>query len=371
MDRVSSQRKSVAIVGTRGYPSYYGGFETLVRKLAPYLVENNWDVTVYGRPGNISKDDPARDRRVESKITRGIDTKSLSTLSYGLTACGDAVKKKPDVALVLNVANGFWLPLLKARGVPTIVNVDGIEWERAKWGRAAKSVFIAGARATAICADQLVFDSVEIGRRWKEEFGRTGSFIPYGGESPRDFPPLHGLPRGSYALLVARFVPENSVAEFFEAAEQLSSKWDVAIVGSSGYGGPFDEWAQRISASSSKIHWFGHVSDDEKLFALWQNAGAYFHGHSVGGTNPALVQAMACSVPIVARDTVYNREVLADCGILVPPDAGEIAGQIEALLGDPILQKDLRERAKTRQESAYTWENVCSSYHDELRRVLR
>ncbi len=110
-------KRSVAIIGTRGYPSYYGGFETAVRKLAPFLAESGWDVTVYGRPGPETAD-PTRDARVHVVTTRGIENKSLSTLSFGLTSCLHAARKRPDVALVMNVANGFWLPLLKLRGHP-------------------------------------------------------------------------------------------------------------------------------------------------------------------------------------------------------------------------------------------------------------
>ena len=141
--------KSVAIIGTRGYPSYYGGFETLIRRLGPYLVDAGWDVTVYGRPGAVKTDDPLLDPRVSSVMTKGLETKSLSTFSYGLTSSLSAARRKPDVALIMNVANGYWLPLLRSRGIPTVVNVDGIEWERAKWGTNAKRVFRGGARLTA------------------------------------------------------------------------------------------------------------------------------------------------------------------------------------------------------------------------------
>ncbi|BDZ48172.1 hypothetical protein GCM10025867_04130 [Frondihabitans sucicola] len=178
------RKRSVALLGTRGYPSYYGGFETAVRKIAPFLAESGWDVTVYGRDGAIRDDDPGRDPRVKTRITRGVETKSLSTLSYGLTAVFDAARRKPDVALVMNVAHGFWLPLLKLRGVPTLVNVDGIEWERAKWGTLAKLVFRAGARTTAWWGSRLVYDAVAIADYWKERFGVDGVFIPYGVKNP-------------------------------------------------------------------------------------------------------------------------------------------------------------------------------------------
>lgn len=353
---------SVAIIGTRGYPSYYGGFETLVRNLAPHLVNCGWDVTVYGRTGTTEPDDKLRDPRVKTINTLGLDTKSLSTLSFGFTSVLDSSRRRPDVALVMNVANGFWLPALKARRIPTIVNVDGIEWEREKWGKPAKAAFKAGARATAMFADELVFDSKEIGRRWKSDFRRTGTFIPYGGNVPEALSPLEGLPKRSYALMVARFVPENTVEQFFEAAEILGQRWNVAIVGSSGYRGEFDERAAELAQRFPRIHWFGHVSDDNKLFALWQNAGVYFHGHSVGGTNPALVQALACRVPIVARDTIYNREVLENAGLFVAPHGSDIADALEKVLSDTSLQDRLSTEAFRRRGSGYTWKEVCDRY---------
>lgn len=361
--------KRVAIIGTRGYPSYYGGFETLVRRLVPHLADEGWEVAVYGRRGATASDDPTRDPRIARIVTPGVESKSLSTLSYGLTACLHAARRRPDVVLVMNIANGYWLPFLAARGIPTVVNVDGIEWERAKWGRAAKAVFRGGARLTARWGGTLVCDSVEIARRWREEFGRTSEFIPYGGTTAAP-DPLPDLPRRGYALMVARFVPENTVVEFFDAASELSKDRPVVIVGSSGYGGELDERARQLAADNPGIHWLGHLSDDEKLFALWHNAGAYFHGHSIGGTNPALVQAMACGAPVVARDTVYNREVLGDAGRFVAPDARSIAEGLRAVLSDPALQDRLSAAAFDRQQQSYTWKLVLDSYSRALEAAL-
>lgn len=358
--------RSVAIIGTRGYPSYYGGFETLVRHLAPHLADCGWDVSVYGRTGATKTDDPARDPRVRTPTTAGVESKSLSTLTYGLTSSAHVAWRRPDVALAMNVATGYWLPLLRARGVPTLINVDGIEWERAKWGRAARAVFKGGAACTARFGDRLVFDSHEIERRWRTEFGRDGVFIPYGGADPVDGGPVNGLTSGQYVLMVARFVPENSVEEFFAAARELGRRWDVVIVGSSGYGGELDDHARRLADESDRVHWLGHVEDDEKLFALWRHAGVYFHGHSVGGTNPALVQAMACGAPIVARDTVFNREVLGDSGVFVQARSDAIIEAVEIILRDADLRDTLSCRARDRQTSRYSWSDVCRRYADAL-----
>ncbi|MBA4022768.1 MAG: glycosyl transferase [Gordonia sp.] len=357
------------MIGTRGYPSYYGGFETLVRGLSPYLVDKGWVVDVYSRPGNVAKDDPLLDRRVTSVETRGLEKKSLSTLSYGLTASLDSARKQHDVALVMNVANGFWLPLLKKRGISTVVNVDGLEWERAKWGKLAKSTFYLGAKLTARYADKLVYDSAAISNYWGERFGREGQFIPYGGDS--EYPTLE-TPRfapGTYILMVARFVPENSIQEFLDAISGIESH-DVVVVGSSGFGGPFEDQLRSMSAKNRNIHWLGHIKDDRLLFSLWENCAAYFHGHSVGGTNPALVQAMACGAPTVARDTVYNREVLADNAVFVEPESNAIARALVDVASSKAKQSELRNGAIARASVCYTWPSVYDAYHELLESAL-
>jgi glycosyltransferase involved in cell wall biosynthesis len=361
---------SVAVIGTRGYPSYYGGFETAVRRLAPYLADNGWDVNVYCRAGATKDEDPGRDFRVRTTSTPGLEKKSLSTLSYGLTAVLHALWQKPDVALVMNVANGFWLPLLKLRGIPTVVNVDGLEWERAKWGRLAKTVFKLGALFTARFADHLVSDSLEIQRRWREDFGRDSIFIAYGGDQPEELPVVQGLDHGTYALMVARFVPENTISEFFEAVELIADDYPVVIVGSCGYGGELDGKARKLNERYPNVTWLGHVSDDAKLWSLWQHAGAYFHGHSVGGTNPALVQAMACGAPVVARQTPYNAEVLLDEEHLVSPEPVVIEKALRRMLSDPQLQAHAGAKNRERAARYYNWPGVCGNYQEALERAI-
>lgn len=358
--------KSVAIIGTRGYPSYYGGFETAVRRLAPFLCDQGWEVTVYGRPDGVRENDAHRDTRVHSVITAGLETKQLSTLSFGLTAVIATIRLRPDVALVMNVANGFWLPLLKLAGIPSVVNVDGIEWERAKWGKAARRMFRFGADLTARFGTHLVADAREIRRRWASITKKELEFIPYGGDEPGTLAVPAGVMPGTYALLVARFVPENSIEEFLDAARIISKTNQVVLVGSSGYADPIEEKVSRLAASEERITWLGHVSDDDFLHGLWQNAGVYFHGHSVGGTNPALVQAMACSAPIVARDTAYNREVLADTSMFVKPDGAAIADACLLVLRDHELREKMKRQTYVRSRTHYSWEGVCTAYEKLL-----
>lgn len=361
-----SAKPTVAIVGTRGYPSYYGGFETLVRKLAPFLAERGWKVIVYCRPGVDRLDDDQDDAAVVQVFSVGVEKKSLSTLSYGLTSSVDAALRNVDVALVMNVANGYWLPILRARGIPVVLNVDGIEWERQKWGGLAKRVFRTGAVLTAHFADRIVCDSLAIRDRWVAEFARVGSYIPYGGTEDGALAPVRGFRSGQYVLYVARFVPENSVTEFIAAVERLPDDLQVVIVGSSGYGGEIEARVAALADACESVTWLGHISNDDELLALWQNCGAYFHGHSVGGTNPALVQAMACGAPTVARDTKFNREVLGDAGIFTPPDPEMIAEALIDVMGSEDTRIRLGRAAKIRQQEHFTWTGVCEAYENEL-----
>lgn len=355
---------SISILGSRGYPSYYGGFETAVRRLAPYLADQGWEVTVYGRPGTRD-DDPDRDPRIATLTTWGMESKSLSTLSYGWSASRHAARSRPDVVLVMNVANGYFLPMLRRRGIPTLVNVDGIEWEREKWGGLARRVFRRGAALTAQHGTRLIVDSERIGDYWRREFARDGVFIPYGADTPGELPVEPGLEHRGYVLLVARLVPENTVEPFFDAAERLAARWPVVVVGSAGYGGGLDDRAATL-ARVPRVTWLGHVADDRRLLALWAHAGAYFHGHSAGGTNPALVQAMAAGAPVVARDTVFTREVLGDAAVFVTPEAAAIETAIAALMADPDRQRLLSHAAAARATERYTWQGVLDAYEREL-----
>ncbi|MDM7886173.1 DUF1972 domain-containing protein [Curtobacterium sp. RHCKG23] len=357
------QAHSVAIIGTRGYPNYYGGFETAVRFLAPALAEDGWTVTVYGRRGGSDLTRGVGDPRIRVVETWGIDSKALSTLTYGLSAAVHAFFAKPDVAIVMNVANGFWLPLLRFRGIPTLLNVDGLEWTRDKWGRSAKAVFRAGARMSAKWATRLIADSKHIASFWKTNFARDSMFIPYGAMERPALPLPDGLEHRRYILLVARFVEENTISPFLEAAESLAADHDVVVVGSSGYGSELDSKVAALAARSPRVTWLGHVADDDRLHALWQHCGAYFHGHSVGGTNPALVQAMLLGAPTVARDTVYNREVLGETLFgFVKPEAASIRVGIAEILRDREKQEAEAVRAQARARVDYSWAGVAASY---------
>lgn len=233
-------------------------------------------------------------------------------------------------------------------------------------GKMAKFIFKMGARMTAKFADQLIFDAREIERRWITDFERSGCFIPYGGDELPPLPVESGLTHRGYVLLVARFVPENTVPEFVSAASEIARHIPVVMVGSSGYGGEIDESVRSLAEEHDNIYWLGHISDDRRLYSLWQHAAVYFHGHSVGGTNPTLVQAMAAGAPIVARDTPYNREVLPPNAVFFEPSQDSITGEVLKIATDAKAQSSLSQANLRRAQSSYTWATVCAEYEREI-----
>lgn len=355
----------VAITGTRGYPSHYGGLETAVRHIAPYLAEHGWSVTVHSRRGIPVETSDAADPRIRVVPVWAVEKRSLSNLSSGLSSALVVIRDRPDVVLVMSTGSGFWLPLLRLWRIPTVVNTDGLEWERDKWGRLAKAVLLNAARMTARFADHLVFDARAIQEYWRNNFHREGTYIPYGGDAAPALPLPTGITPHTYVLLVARFVPENTVGPFLDAVPEIAQHAPVVLVGSSGWGGTLDERARALAAEFENVTWLGHVRNTDLLNALYANAALYFHGHTVGGTNPSLVQAMTSGTPVLAIDTVYSREVLGPAGSFTT--ATEIPHAVVNLLEHPETRAAMGKAASKRAKELFSWDQVCSEYERVLR----
>jgi glycosyltransferase involved in cell wall biosynthesis len=360
---LSTSLRRVAIIGCRGFPSTYGGYETLVRYLARDWVARGLDVTVYCRT--------RRDRwrweaeGVQCRWTPGRDTTRLSTLTYGLTSQIDAMFRGFDAALVLNIANGLFLPALRLAGVPVAVNTDGLEWERRRWGPVAKRIFLTGAMATAKFADALIADSMTIAEIWERRFGVRSTFVPYGApvleDAGSDRVLQLGLEPRSYVLVVARLIPENNVELVLDALDRMDPRIPAVIVGSASHAPPVEARLKRLDACGA-VRWLGHVHDQELLEQLWANCGIYVHGHSAGGTNPALLQALGAGAPTIALSTRFNREVVGRPDQLFEPDAASLAARIRAILDDRPLADELSASGKRLVAERYSWPDVADRY---------
>ena len=362
--------KKLCIIGTRGYPSTYGGFETAIRKIAPYLAANEFEVTVYSRKGCISPELIQPKSQVKTVFTPYLSSKSLSTLTHGFSSSVHAIVSRQKIALLMNVANGYWLPFLKIFGVKTIVNVDGLEWQRDKWNWLGKRIFWGGAWLTSKFADRLVFDAIAIADYWKLNFGsENGVFIPYGSTDYRKHEIAQEGKKEQYVLFLARLVPENSIHEFLQSVNEICTFANVVIVGSDGAGEKFSKMIEEVNQNLPQLKFWGHISDQDKLFEVWSHATIYFHGHTVGGTNPALVQAMSLGIPTVAVDTVFNREVLGGAGKFVSRDSQSITQGLRELFLNEEERFRFAQLAAKRAQEFYNWESVCQSYLLELRNL--
>jgi len=294
-----------------------------------------------------------------------MDFKTLSTLTHGATATLHILRNRPDAVLVMNVANGFFLPLLKIFRIPTVVNVDGIEWERKKWSRLGQVIFKFGAYLCSKFADVLVADSREIARIWKVRFNRELIYIPYGASEHIDLVAPADLPLGEYILYGARLTPENSIEIFLDAIENMTDR-KIVIVGREALPGSIEARIEKMLLVRPHVIWLKHINDQYFLASLWKYCGLYFHGHTVGGTNPALIQAMYLGAPILAVDTQFNRETLAEGGFFVDDNVPSI----QIALKNSFLSRDSLDKMKinnfTRVRNEYNWQLVCKKYYQTL-----
>ncbi|MBN8868935.1 MAG: DUF1972 domain-containing protein [Solirubrobacterales bacterium] len=357
----------IAILGSRGFPSTYGGYETLVRHLARAWVARGIEVTVYCRERPAGKR-AWIEEGVRCRWTPGIESVSASTLSFGLTNHLDASFRDFDAALVVNVANGYFLPFLNMRGIPVAINTDGIEWERGKWGTVARKVFRNGAVASARFADVLIADSVVIAEIWRDTFGVDSEFVPYGApvldeDLPTDRIEALRLEPGDYRLVVARMVPENNVDLSLDG--MLETDGVNVVVGAGKGDTPLERRLADLDRSG-KVRWLGHVADQELLDQLWAHCSLYLHGHSVGGTNPSLLQAMGAGAPVIALDTPFNREVVGNDQQFYGGSPDSLIELIRKAQDDPGLRDEWRRRGREVVASRYSWAGVSQGYLDAL-----
>lgn len=355
----------IAMIGTRGVPASYGGFETAVEEIGRRLVERGHSITVYTR-GSESR---AREY-LGMKVVHlpALHVKQLETLSHtGLSALHAVFGKRPDAAFVFNAANSPFLPALRARGIPTALHMDGLEWKRSKWGRRGKAYYRWAEELGVRTADALIADAPGISDYYDREFGVPTELIRYGApileDAPTDGIRSIGLTPGEYHLVVARFEPENHVLEIVEGYRASSATRPLVVVGSAPYAA---EYTQRIRAAAGddpRIHFLGGVFDQDLLDALYFHALTYVHGHSVGGTNPSLLRAMGAGTAVLAYDVGFNHETLAEQGLFFA-DAAEATRHFATLEADPagaaVMGRIVRERARV----AFRWDDVASDYED-------
>jgi glycosyltransferase involved in cell wall biosynthesis len=347
----------IAIMGTRGVPPRYGGFETFAAELGTRLAARGHEVFVYCRdPG------PREWNGLQRIVLPAIRHKYFETVSHTFLSSIDALRRGFDVVLLCNAANAFVVPLLRAARIPVAINVDGIERRRRKWNVLGRAVYTIGEAFSAQFANAVVADAEVIAAYYRAHHGVEPVVIPYGSEFPdepdSDVLSRLGLEPRRYILYVSRFEPENNPLEVVEAYERAGGP-PLVMLGDAPYSKALKE--QLLPHQSDSVLFPGALYGADYR-TLQRNALVYIQATEVGGTHPALVEAMGSGGAVLALDTPENREVGGDAVgyFRLRPDS--LSGILCEWLANAGLREALRERARRRAAAEYGWEAVTERY---------
>ena len=303
----------IAMIGTRGVPARYGGFETAVEEIGARLAAAGHEVVVFCRPVE-SGTELASFKGMSLVHLPIIRKRALETLAHTALSVVNPSLRGVDAAIVFNAANSPLLPVVRARRIPVATHVDGLEWRRSKWGRWGRRYYRLAESLAVRWSDEIIADAQGIADYYRDEFGAPSRLIAYGAPDIGDVGSHRlaelGVSKGGYHLVVARFEPENHVLEIVQGYATSSAELPLLVVGSAPYS---DAYTAAIrQAADDRVRLLGGVWDQDLLDQLYANAASYLHGHSVGGTNPSLLRAAGAGAPVIAFDSVFNREVVGD-----------------------------------------------------------
>ena len=363
----------IALCGGRGIPHTYGGAEAFFVELAPRLVERGHEVIVYCRR-SLFKERPSHYKGVRLIYLPSIETKELGTPTHTLACMIDRIFRKVDVMLVVNVANAFHCLIPRMLGEKIAINVDGLDWKRDKWGPIAKRYFYLNAKYVgAICPKGVITDAYEMQRIYLEDFHTHSACIAYGANIETSQRPeiiaRYGLRPFQYYLIASRLVPENNADLIVAGFEKLRSNKLLVIAGNANYRSRFVEDLKKTQ--DPRVRFLGHIGDAEHVKELHCNAYAYMHGHSMGGTNPALLKALGYGNCVLALETAFNTEVIADYGMYFKHDVADMTKTLQHIEDHPGVAAEYRRRAPERIREAYTWGKITDQYEELFVRMAR
>jgi glycosyltransferase involved in cell wall biosynthesis len=357
----------IAILGTRGIPANYGGFETFAEELSVRLAARGHDVTVYCRRG---AEPHSTYGGVRLRYLSTIRHKYFDTIAHTFVSTLHLLAHRVDVALYCNGANAIFTVVPRLFGMRVALNVDGLERKRKKWNRAAKAWYLVSEWLATFLPNEVVTDARAIQDYYRQRYGKRTTFIPYGAETGKVESTAAlaelGLEPGRYFLYVSRMEPENHALEVRQAFERVRTDMKLALIGDAPYARDYirqvrDTRDPRILIPGA-IYGQGYHELDAHCFA-------YIHATEVGGTHPALIEAMGRGALVLYRNTAENAEVAGDAGI---PFGDDLTEKIEQTLAMSDADREaLGRRARERVERDYCWDAVATAYENLFQSIMR
>ncbi|NQW26872.1 MAG: DUF1972 domain-containing protein [Flammeovirgaceae bacterium] len=359
----------IAIIGSRGYPYVYSGYETFVKELSERLVAKEIDVTIYCHK-HLFINRPKSINGIQLIYLPSIESKILSQLSHSLLSFLHACLRPYDVILAVNSANGPFGVLTRLFGKKTMINVDGLEWLRPKWKGFGSKYFYWSSRQATRFFDLIVNDSMEMQQVYLKEFNARSTVIAYGANlrysQQPDLIKKWDLIPNEYYLIVGRLIPDNNSDLIQEGFLQSASEKKLVIVGDAPYQDLFAQQIKEKSKSTDRIIMTGYVNDPDELAELYHQSYAYLHGHEYGGTNPTMLKAMAYGCAILALNTPFNQEMLANgsFGEFFEKTSSSLKEKINWFDQNQSKITELKNNARQGITKKYTWEQVSTQYID-------
>jgi len=365
---------TIAVIGSRGYPFVYSGYETLIEALAERLTDDGYKITVYCHR-NLFPQRPKNVRGIHLVYLPTIEHKNFSQFFHSLQAMAHACVKRFSIVLVVNSANGPFGVLARFFRQKAVIHMDGLEWRRPKWRGLGAAYFRWASKMACRLYDVVLTDSREMQRIIEQEFRRRPEVIAYGADVRTAFRPeyldkWHLSARGYY-LIVGRLIPDNNADLMIREFLGTRSPRKLVIVGDVPYR---DAYAERLkSLSDPRLVFTGYIRDRDELASLYAFCYAYLHGHEYGGTNPALLGALGFGAAVCALNSVFNREVLEDgaYGLLFNKAQGHLERLIQTIEGQPGRLDALRGKGPERIAAAYTWEKITTQYEALFERLVK
>lgn len=357
----------VAIIGVRGYPYVYSGYETLVSELVQRLTPRGVEVTVYCHK-SLFKEHPKEVNGVKLVYFKTIQGKVLAQPIHSAKSMWHAVRQDFDIIFVVNSSNGPFGLLSKIFRKKTIMSMDGMEWLRPKWkGFGAKYFYWTSWIATKLF-DEIITDAIGMRDFYRDKFKRESTMITYGANIRHSTKPelldKWNLKKDDYYLIVGRLIPDNNSDVIVKEFIKSNSTKRLCIVGDVPYKDDFALNIKKYQEQDDRVFFTGYIYDQDVLAELYHNCFMYFHGHEFGGTNPTLLKALAYGSGIMALDTVFAQEVLLEGkhGRFFTKEEGNLKALIEEMEQSPEVIAEFQRISRDRIKEHYTWPKVTDQY---------